>query len=311
VGVTNDAKNDGNSIVGESPKAPPTESPAGPACPRCRAVIAVPLPSDIEASMTCAACRHVFAAAAAMPQSLGLIGKRLGPAAFLAAAALFLPLVGSIALFAYIDTIGAWLRGHGIAGLALYAAAFAILAGLAILPTYASAILGGWAFGFALGLPGALCGFLGGALIGYTTGRLTARDRVNKMIKEQPRWDAVRGALVGSGFWKTLGIVTLIRVPPNSPFAFTNLLLSSLKTNLLAYTLGTMMGMLPRTAIVIFVASQFKDLTAAEAAERKPIWLVAGGVVLAVLVLCVLGAIAKRALDKVTGAGAAASDAPR
>lgn len=303
--MTNDEPKDtNNAATGPTPPTASTASAAGPACPRCRALIALPLPSDIETSLTCAACRHVFAAAAAMPQSLGLIGKRLGPAAFLAAAALFLPLLGSLVLFTYIDTIGTWLRSHGIAGLALYAAAFAILAGLAILPTYASAILGGWAFGLALGLPGALCGFVGGSLIGYATGRLSARDRAEKIIKEQPRWDAVRAALVGSGFWKTLGIVTLIRVPPNSPFAFTNLVLSSLKTNVLAYTLGTFLGMLPRTTIVIFVASQFKNLTAAEAAERKPIWLVAGGVVLAVLVLCVLGAIAKKALDKVTGASA-------
>jgi hypothetical protein len=52
-------------------------------------------------------------------------------------------------------------------GVVLYLAAFAVLGGLALLPTYAQSLLGGWAFGFAGGLPVVLAGFAGAALVNY------------------------------------------------------------------------------------------------------------------------------------------------
>src|SRR5262245_16966385 len=154
-----------------------------------------------------------------MSEQSGTLLQRLGPASFLGAAALFLPPLGSLLLFANINTIGEWLRGHEAAGVALYIAGFALLAGLALLPTYASAILGGWAFGFPIGFPAAMAGFVGGAVIGYGVARPTASERVLALIAEKPKWKAVRDTLLGGRALKTLGIVTLLRLPPNSPFA--------------------------------------------------------------------------------------------
>lgn len=226
--------------------------------------------------------------------------RRLGPAAVLGAGALALPPLGSIALFYYLNEIGVWLRSHGSSGVAIYAVAFAILAGLAVLPTYASAILGGWAFGPAIGFPAALCGYLGGALIGYYVGRAGSGDRVDRIIKEKPKWEAVRHSLVGCGFLRTLLIVTLVRLPPNSPFALTNLVLSSVKTNVFAYALGTLLGMAPRTGVVLYIASRFAGMSATDAADKKPVWLLVVGAILAIAVLVVIGKIANKALHQVT-----------
>lgn len=240
--------------------------------------------------------------------------KRLGPAGLLAIGALVLPPLGSILLFAYIETIGAWLRGHESEGPIIYAAGFAVMAGLALLPTYASAILGGWAFGFAVGFPAALAGFAGGSLIGYGICRLGSGDRVERLIAERPAWQAVRDALVGSGLWRTLLIVTLVRVPPNSPFALTNLVLASVKVHWLPYTLGTLVGMAPRTGIVLWLAVQIREKiiaqggggTAGEVAKQgPPTWFIIAGAVVAIAVLVVIGKIASAAVKRVT-AGAKA-----
>lgn len=252
------------------------------------------------------------------PVTFGSVVGKLGPAAPLALAWTVLPPLGSIALFTFMGAVGAWLRGHEAAGVVLYSGAFAVLAGLALLPTYASAILGGWAFGFALGYPAALAGFCGGAVIGYFIARGAARDRAVKLIEEHEKWRIVRDALIGDtsdgrdghGFWKMLGVVTLVRLPPNSPFAITNLVMASVKVRFLPYILGTLIGMAPRTAAAVYVAATLREMAAAEVAKQRPWWWIAVGIVLTIVVLVVLGSIAKRALTRVAGRRAGGRTTP-
>jgi uncharacterized membrane protein YdjX (TVP38/TMEM64 family) len=241
--------------------------------------------------------------------SAGKVIRELGPAAILAAMASTLPPIGSLVLFTYIDTVGTWLRQHE-SGVGIYIAGFAVLAGLALLPTYASAILGGWAFGLKLGFPAAMAGFLGASLIAYAIGRPTAATRVEAVLQSRPKWRAVRDALVGGSSLRCLGIVTLLRLPPNSPFALTNLVLSSSRVPLWIYALGTVVGMAPRTGLVLFVASRVRDHVASEAAKTSPWWIVAIGIAATLAVLVVIGIISKRALDRVTKGGVPKGEVP-
>ena len=230
--------------------------------------------------------------------TFGSVFKRSGAAGPLAIVAATMPALGGFLLLWKIELIGEFLRSHGTAGLALYAFAFAVLAGLALLPTYSQAALGGWAFGFAAGFPAALAGFFGGALIGYGIAWRATGDRVKEIIDEQPKWRAVREALVGSGFWKTLGIVILLRLPPNSPFALTNLAMAAAKVPRVPFLLGTLIGMAPRTGAVVYIASQIQDL--ATATESKPKWMIFVGIGLTIVVIGVIGLISKKALERVT-----------
>ncbi|MDX2116381.1 MAG: VTT domain-containing protein, partial [Planctomycetota bacterium] len=234
--------------------------------------------------------------------SLGSVVKKLGPTSVLAVMALVLPPLGGFLVIGFMDTIATWLESHRAAGPWIYAGAFAVLAGLALLPTYAQAILGGWAFGLAVGYPAALAGFTGAALLGYAVARPTAGERVTKLIDEQPKWAAVRDALLpeashgrSHGFWRTLGIVTLLRLPPNSPFAITNLLLASVRVPLHIYIIGTVLGMAPRTFVAVWLGAtlhqQFTSIREGLDA-KKPWWLLAAGFVVTLLVLGVIGAIA-------------------
>lgn len=241
-------------------------------------------------------------------QSAAVILRRLGPAAVLAVVAAVMPALGGILLLYFADTIGMWLRSHGTTGVLLYAGGFAVLAGLALLPTYAQSFLGGWAFAFGAAFPAALGGFFGGSWIGYELARRASGDRVEKLIEEKPTWLAVRNALVGRGFWATLGIVALLRLPPNSPFAFTNLVMASVQVARLPFLLGTLIGMAPRTAAAVAIGGLAGGMAAKDALKQKPEWWVfAIGIGVVIVVIVVIGAIAKRAIARVTAGSKAAS----
>lgn len=226
--------------------------------------------------------------------------RRLGPASVLAAIATFLPILGTIILIANINTVGEYLRERQPASLALYSIAFAVLAGLAFVPTHSSAFVGGWAFGLAIGFPAALAGFLGGSLIGYAIARPTASSRVEALIAEKPKWKAVHDALVRGSPWRTLAIVTLLRVPPSSPFALTNMVLASVRVPILIYTIGTLLGMTPRTAVIVYLASTLQNAALDESAEKKPVWLIVVGIVASLVVLGIIVVIANKALKRLT-----------
>lgn len=216
-------------------------------------------------------------------------------------------------ILAEIGAIGDWLRSLGgpmlsvggvdapLYGLLVYAGMFMVASGIGILPTYAQAILGGWIFGAWLGTPFALLGFTGGAIIGWVLCRLISKDAVEHWMDRKPKWSAVRHAFVDDGFWRTLGIVTLIRLPPNSPFSLTNLAMSAGGVRAAPYILGTIIGMAPRTAI----ACAFAAAAAADGSkdiqgflkDKTAIFIV--GIVCLIIVFSILAKVANKALAKV------------
>ncbi|MBY0263038.1 MAG: VTT domain-containing protein [Phycisphaerales bacterium] len=209
-----------------------------------------------------------------------------------------LPPMSGFALIAYMPVVSDWLRGHPDTGILIYTGAFIVLAGLALLPTYAQAALGGFAFGMLLGLPAALVGFTGGAILGYEIARRASGERVLQLLKEQPRWQAIRDALVNDrdsrGFFKTVGMVALLRCPPNSPFALTNLVMASVRVPRLPFALGTMLGMIPRTALAVYLGHAF-GLSKSGGFET-PLWLTISGVVAMMIVIIIVMEIAERAV---------------
>lgn len=259
-------------------------------------------PSDNPSPLSTTHESEVASPGDARPRTMRDWIRALGPTGPLALIWTAGPPLGSIALFVYLDTIGTWLRGHEVFGLILYTVCFIALTGVALLPTYASAILGGWAFGFAYGYPAAMIGFLGGASVGYLIARLVASDRIDHLIHTDRRWTAVRDALVGSGFLKGTLIISLVRLPPNSPFALTNLVMASIKAPYSAFIVGTAIGMAPRTGLVLYLAVQLRDKMASEAWKSDtPWWWFPAAIVVGLVVLGILALIARAALDRVTG----------
>ena len=235
----------------------------------------------------------------------------LGPTAILAALWTVCPAVLGLTLLAYLGPVATWLKAQPL-GWGVYVLVFILSAGVGFLPTYGQSMLGGFTFNFGKGFPGAMLGFVGGSVIGYHIAKGWSKHRVEEVLERNPKARAAREALIGHGFWRTVGIVTLIRLPPNSPFALTNLVLESSGVSLGAFLLGTALGMAPRTAIAVWLADKANDSGAKDIAQiikNEPWWHLALGVGLLVLVLALLGAIANHAIGHVTGNGRSAPGA--
>ena len=246
--------------------------------------------------------------------------KGLGPTAILAILWTASPGLLGFVLLANIGPIRDSIdKFDPLTGWLMYILIFMLSAGVGFLPTYGQSVLGGWVFGFAKGFPGAMCGFVGGSMIGYAIAGRVSKHKVEQMIKANPKASAVRDALVGHGFWRTVGIVTLLRLPPNSPFALSNLAMASAGVSFLPYVIGTALGMAPRTAVAVFIAAlarregakDIQDILSGEVGSDRliamgvPEWLAGklvfiAGILVILIVAAVIGLIAKKALSHVT-----------
>jgi uncharacterized membrane protein YdjX (TVP38/TMEM64 family) len=228
--------------------------------------------------------------------------RRLGPVGPMAILALTMPPIGSIVIFTTASSLAPWLQSHGVLAVLLFAVAVAIFGGLALLPTYAQAYLAGFAFKFTVGLPAVMAGVLGAASIAYLLGRRASGERALGLINENPKAKVIHDALLRSNRRKALLIVTLVRLPPNSPFALTNLVLSSVRVPLPIYLLGTLIGLLPRTSLVVLLGSKASSLSFE---QPRTVWTLVIGVVVTVFVLGVIGKMAQNALARMTRTDAA------
>jgi uncharacterized membrane protein YdjX (TVP38/TMEM64 family) len=227
--------------------------------------------------------------------------RRLGPAGPLAVVISTFPPIGGFVLIGLLSRIAPWMRTHWSEALIIYVAGFAFLAAMAVLPTYACAILGGWTFGFWVGFPAGMVAFCSAALIAYLVSAMAAGDRILQIIREHPRWEAVRAALLGCGFWKAFWIITLLRLPPTSPFAAANFVLGTTRAPVAAYLLGTFVGMAPRTAVAVWAAAHASTLDFKSSGQT---WLWIAGVIVTVAVVAIIGNLANKAIKRVTDAHA-------
>ncbi len=220
-----------------------------------------------------------------------------------------LPGVLGVTLLLNLGLASEWLEERGDLGRAIYVGLFSISAGLGLLPTYAQATLGGWLYGFGFGFPAALLGFTLASAVGYAVARTVAGEHVAHVLARHPQADLIRRELVGRGGPRALLVVTLLRVPPNSPFSLTNLALASVRVPLPLYLIGTLVGMAPRTAVYIGFAAAARSSGSNDIqsfVEQGPGWIVfAAGLVLMVGVFVVLSRMANRALERVAAQGEA------
>jgi uncharacterized membrane protein YdjX (TVP38/TMEM64 family) len=218
------------------------------------------------------------------PHPIRRFFRQIGPAGPMALIVTCLPAIGAIFLFSLAPRAAPWLRSHGWLGV----------------PTYANSILGGWTFKFAIGFPAVMAGLGGAAMIGYALAHRIVGHRVEDTIAQHPKWEIVRRALVGGSTLRTIGIITLLRLSPLLPFETTSVLLASFGVRPLPYLIGTLLGIAPRAAALVFFAAQARKLELKTAPH--PLTIVIGLIVTAVSVV-VLAVVAKHALDRAVASG--------
>jgi uncharacterized membrane protein YdjX (TVP38/TMEM64 family) len=223
--------------------------------------------------------------------------RRVGAAGPVAIVLSFWPPLGGFVLLATLTRFGPWLRMNEGFGLFTYFIAIGLLLGVSFVPTYSAAILAGWAFGFGVGWPLAMITITVSSLLSYAIGRWIARDRVMEVIREKPQWNAIYQALLGEQPGRSTLVVALLRVPPASPFALANFALAAARVPLLEYTVGTLVGIAPRTALATFAAAGLEQLRFKNVGGT---WMLIAGIAATVGVCVVLGILANRALRGLT-----------
>ena len=268
-------------------------------------------PLKVEFSLLLRSCARVLACrrrdvpTSAMPNSSASTApasrpgfvRRLGAAGPFALMLTFCPPLGALVLLSTLTSFGPWLRDHGAVGMLFFFLVIGLLLGVSFVPTYTSAILAGWAFGFWVGWPLALATLTAASLLARVLGTWVARDRVMAIIREKPSLFAVHQALLGAPTGKTALVVTLLRVSPMSPFALTNFAFSAAQVPLGAYLFGTVVGLAPRTALAAYAAAGVEQLMFKQVGDRTTVIV---GIAVTVVAFGIVGLLAKRALRGLT-----------
>lgn len=237
-----------------------------------------------------------------LPNKIRLYFKELGTLTPVAVVSTFLPIVGASVLLATAYPLGYWLRENWEIGTALYVFGILFFCGLALLPTNVIGILGGWAFGFQLGIALLISGIVSAAFISFLINSRLVGDRLPHVFDAHPKAKAIYQALLGQSVRRTTLIIFLLRLSPAMPFALTNFLMASARVPTKSFLIGTFFGMLPRSSAVVFVGAGLSELTFDSAEDA---WLLIFGIIATLVSVFVIGFISKRALERLTSESAA------
>ena len=209
----------------------------------------------------------------------------------------FLPMVGTTVLFIVGYPLGEWLKENPGAGAVGYAFGVMIFCGLALVPTNVIGVIGGFAFGFYLGLLILITAIVGASFISFLIHGRIIGNKVPDLAEKHPKAGAVYRALVGQGFTRTATIILLIRLSIIMPFALTNFILASAKVSTATFLTGTFLGMLPRSAAVVLAGAGLSELSLETPSD---FWTISFGIAATLISIIAISIISRRALERFT-----------
>src|SRR5262245_24031781 len=194
-----------------------------------------------------------------------------------------------------------WIRGAGFVGMAVFVVAY-VVACAVLLPGLILTLGAGFAYGVAIGIPLVWVAANLGAAVAFLLGRTLARDRIAARVAGNPKFAAIDRAVGREG----LKIVLLTRLSPAFPFNLLNYAYGLTQVTFRDYVVGSMVGMIPGTAMYVYLGSLITSVTelaagapSGGAAKQALTWL---GFAATVAVTVVVTRIARRALDEATAA---------
>ncbi len=231
-----------------------------------------------------------------MFEKLFKIIRELGRLTPMALVMLFLPILGSFALIFFLQPVGGWLRDNWEIGTFVYFAATVILCGLSLIPTNVIGLVGGWSFGFPLGLAVLMAAIVGAAVLSFLIHKRISGRKLPDVVSKHIKTEAIYRALLREDYWRTTFIIFLLRVSVIMPFAFTNFLLASARVPLGAYILGTFAGMLPRSAAMVFAGA---GLSALDPQNSRDLVALTVGIVATFASIIVIARFSRKALLRI------------
>lgn len=155
----------------------------------------------------------------------------------------------------WLEELVAQARALGTPGAYLFLALF-VPACVLGLPGTPITLFCGYTYGFWPTFPAAILMSNLGAVAAFLVARFLLADWVRERIARHPRLAAVHAAVGAQG----LRLVFLLRLTPAIPFNGLNYALGVSPLRLAPYALGTLLGMLPGTAINTYTAATLGEL---------------------------------------------------
>jgi uncharacterized membrane protein YdjX (TVP38/TMEM64 family) len=187
-------------------------------------------------------------------------------------------------------------RNTGALGVALFFVAY-VVSTVAFLPGSILTLAAGFAYGPLWGIAIASPASVAGATCAFLLGRTLLRNWASARVGESARVRAIDAAVGREGF----KIVMLLRLSPIIPFNALNYALSLSRVPLRTYVLASFLGMLPGTAMWVYLgslapaAAELSSAASGGGTARTILYIVG---LAATVAAAVIGArAARRALD--------------
>lgn len=223
--------------------------------------------------------------------------RELDRVAVLSLATAVVPIVNSTLLLVFAPSAGSWLRENWQIGTMIYVLFAWLVCGFALLPTNVIGILCGWAFGFPLGIALHMLAIVGASLISSYFLAPLVGNNFQEFLEHHEKAKVLYKSLLKRNFRRTTLIITLLRLSPAMPFALTNLLMAAARVPLSSFLIGTLIGMLPRSAAVVFFGAGLSELNFNEPFN---VWMFAFGFVATLISVIIISYFSKQALAKMT-----------
>jgi uncharacterized membrane protein YdjX (TVP38/TMEM64 family) len=143
-----------------------------------------------------------------------------------------------------------YVRGTGALGVVVFITVY-MVATVALVPGSLLTLAAGFAYGPVWGLAVASPASVLGATAAFLLGRTVLRDWATRKTSDSPWVRAISRAVGREGF----KIVMLLRLSPLVPFNVLNYALSLSDVRLVTYVVASALGMLPITALYVYLGS--------------------------------------------------------
>lgn len=153
----------------------------------------------------------------------------------------------------------------------------------------------GGLFGLWLGFAVVIAGANVGALCAFLLARTFLRERVAKWAASNPKFAALDRAIGREGF----KMVLLLRLSPVFPFSLLNYLLGLTTVKTGEYVLANLIGMLPATFMIVYIAATARDALSAGGLGTWQIVLRVIGLLATIAVVVIVTRTARKALAQV------------
>jgi uncharacterized membrane protein YdjX (TVP38/TMEM64 family) len=137
----------------------------------------------------------------------------------------------------------------------LFYLATALTMSFALTPTTFVALVSGYFLGW-ISLTGLVPSYVLASLLGFSFAGQFDRGKFLSRLKENKKVNGIMENLKTDEFW----VIFFCRISPALPFAMMNVFLSFMKVKMKNFISGSVLGMLPRTLLSVWIGTQASDI---------------------------------------------------